>query len=213
MTTMSDIGKAISENISFVSKLGAECDRLAQLIREELSRLLLTSEIARRYRVGGAWLQVNAQDAHGWVFTDISSSLPLIIRPKRSVGDYLIVQISLAGMGINAHDNHEPLIHIGRFGAAIDFNDIHMTFPLDVEDRDKPDLESPYLLRWAPSFWCYSLRLTDINSPADVQRCIIKPVTALLLENSANKLLSEAGAVQYAKVREDPGNFRVIPRR
>ncbi|MGZ0787180.1 hypothetical protein ACXM5X_29995 [Pseudomonas saponiphila] len=99
MTTMSDIGKAISENISFVSKLGAECDRLAQLIREELSRLLLTSEIARRYRVGGEWLQVNAQDAHGWVFTDISSSLPLIIRPKRSVGDYLIVQISLAGMG------------------------------------------------------------------------------------------------------------------
>ena len=53
MTMMSDLGKAISENIAFVSKLGAECDRLAQLIREEVSRLLLTSEIARRYRAGG----------------------------------------------------------------------------------------------------------------------------------------------------------------
>ncbi|NBF10838.1 hypothetical protein [Pseudomonas sp. Fl4BN1] len=212
MTTMSDIGKAIRENIIFVSKLGAECDRLAQLIREELSRLLLSSEVARRYRAGGEWLQVNAEDDHGWVFTDISSSLPLIIKPKRSIGDYLIVQISLTGMGVDACDNHEPLIHIGRFNAPIDFDTIHMTFPLDVEDRDGPDLENQRLLRWEDGYWCYSLRLTDINNPADVQRCIIKPMAALLLENSAVKLLSEAGAVKYAKVPKEPGQFRALPR-
>lgn len=212
MTMMSDLGKAISENIAFVSKLGAECDRLAQLIREEVSRLLLTSEIARRYRAGGEWLQVNAEDDHGWVFTDISSSLPLVIKPKRSVSDYLIVQISLTGMGVDALDNHEPLIHIGRFNAPIDFDTIHVTFPLDAEERDGPDLENQRLLRWPDGYWCYSLRLTDINSPADVQRCIINPMAALLLENSTVKRLSEAGAVRYAKVPKEPGQFRALPR-
>lgn len=212
MTTLPDIGKAISENIAFVSRLGAECDRLAQLIREELSRLLLSPEIARRYRAGGDWNNVYAEDAHGWVYTDVACSLPLMIKHKRSVRDYLIVQISLSGAGIDAQDNHVPLIHIGRFGAAIDFDTIHVTFPLDAEERDGPELDNQYLLRWSPQYWCYSLRLTDINTPLDVQRCIVEPVAALLLEDTASKLLTKAGALKYAKVSKEPGQFRVLPR-
>lgn len=212
MTTLPDIGKAISDNIAFVSRLGAECDRLAQLIREELSRLLLSPEIARRYRAGGEWNNVYAEDDHGWVITDVACSLPLMIKRNRSVRDHLVVQISLSGEGIDALDNHVPLIHIGRVEDAIDFTPNHITFPLDTEDLDGLELDNQRLFRWLPHYWCYSLRLTDINTPLDVQRCIIKPVIALLLENTATKPLAEAGAVKYAKVPKEPGQFRVLPR-
>lgn len=102
MSNPSDIGKSITENIRFVSRLGAECIHLTKLIKEELSRLLLAPEVSKRYRAIGGWMDTYASDDQNWVNTELGSSLPVIIKPKRSVGGYLVVQISLTGSGVDA---------------------------------------------------------------------------------------------------------------
>ncbi|MFP3677195.1 hypothetical protein SB725_08690 [Pseudomonas sp. SIMBA_041] len=211
-----DIGKAITENIRFVSKLGEECIHLTKLIKEELSRLLLDSEVSRRYRAAGEWADTYANDEQNWVNTELGSSLPVTIKPKRSIGGFLIVQISLTGSGVDAKDNLEPLLHIGWWGNPIDFDDIQMGFPIALDNGYDLNLEDDRLFRWSHSQfeneWCYSLRLTDLNNPRDVHAYIVKPTKALLLGNNASQALSGTAAVRYKKVDEEPGQYRILPR-
>ncbi|ASV39791.1 hypothetical protein CI807_27475 [Pseudomonas sp. NS1(2017)] len=216
MTVPTDIGKSITEAIRFVSRLGAECERLTELIREEMSRALLVPEIAKRFKVGGKWIDNRTTDENAWVYTELGISLPIISKPKRSTGSYLVVQISLTGEGINAEDNQEPLIHIGRWGDPIDFEELQMGFPLDLANEYDLILEDERLFRWVhtqyENEWCYSLRLTDINSPNDVQHHIINPTKALLLGNSATEALSGTAAVRYSRVGDKDGQYRALPR-
>jgi len=215
MTTTSHIGKAITENIRFISKVGAECDHLAKLIREELSRLLLVPEVAHRYRAGGQWIQNFNNDEHDWVNTELGFSLPVVVKPKRSICGYIVVQIRLTGEGIDVADNHEPLVHVGWWGAPIDFDQFLMTFPIELDSDFDLTLEADRLFKWNHSHfddeWCYSLYLTDINSPADIQALIVKPLRALLLGVDANRALSGTRAVRYEKM-DGEGLFRALPR-
>lgn len=216
MSNASSIGRAISENLQFISRLGAECDHLAKLIREEISALLLAPEVAHRYRAGGQWIEKTAYDERGWVCTETGFSLPVIVKPKRSVCGYIVVQISLTGGGIEAKDNHEPLIHVGWWGAPIDFEECLMSFPLGLDSEFDLTLEGDRLFKWAHSQyddeWCYSLFLTDINNPADVQAALVKPLKALLLGHDAGNSLTGTRAVQYEKVDGEEGQYRVLPR-
>jgi hypothetical protein len=215
VTAPNDIGKSITEAIRFVSRLGAECERLTDLIREELSRALLAPEIAKHYKAGGKWIDSCTTDEHEWVYTELGISLPIISRPKRSASSYLVVQISLTGEGVNAEGNDEPLLHIGKCGNTIDFEEIQMGFPLDFTNGYNLVLEEERLFRWVhtqyESEWCYSLRLTDINSPRDVQSHIINPIKALLLKNDAAQALSSTAAVRYAPVEDKAGQYRTLP--
>jgi len=127
----------------------------------------------------------------------------------------LIVQISLTGPGINAEGNQEPLVHIGWWGSAIDFDSTLMGFPLHIEPGYELALEGERLFRWTyPEFeseWCYSVRLTDINSPLDVHTHIVNPVKALLLGNDAGSALSDTAAIRYEIVINGQGEYRVLP--
>lgn len=207
---------SITETIRFVSRLGAECERLTELIKEEMSRALLVPEIAKRYKVGGKWIDSRTTDENAWVYTELGTSLPIISKPKRSTGSYLVVQISLTGEGINAEDNQEPLIHIGRWCDPIDFEELQMGFPLDLTNEYDLILEDERLFRWVHTQYenerCYSLRLTDINSPIDVQHHIINPTKALLLGTSASEALSGTAAVRYSRVDDKDGQYRALPR-
>lgn len=215
MTAPNDIGKSITEAIRFVSRLGAECERLTDLIREELSRALLAPDVAKHYKAGGKWIDSSTTDEHEWVYTELGISLPIISKPKRSTSSYLVIQISLTGEGINAEDNHLPLLHIGKWGNPIDFEEIQMGFPLDLTNGYDLVLEDERLFRWVhtqyESEWCYSLRLTDINNPKDVQKHIINPMKALLLNHNAVQALSTTAAVRYASVVEKAGQYRISP--
>lgn len=216
MSQSSGIGKAITENIQFVSKVGAECDHLAKLIREEVGSLLLTPEVARRYRVAGQWIEDLSNDEHGWVYTDLGFSLPVTVKPKRSVSGYIVVQISLTGAGIEATDNVEPLVHIGWWGLPIDFEESLMVFPLSLDTGFDLTLKSERLFHWDhaeyDTEWCFSLYLADINSPADVQASIVKPLKALLLGVDPLQAFSGTRAVRYETVQGEPGHYRVLPR-
>lgn len=216
MNPVSDIGLSITQSIRFISKVGAECDHLAKLIREEVSRMLLVPDIAHRYRAAGQWMETFANDEQGWLCAQMGFSLPVIIKPKRSVCGYIVVQISLSEDGIGADDNHQPLVHVGWWGAAIDFEQFVMTFPIELDDEFELSLEADRLFRWNHSQyddeWCYSLYLTDINSPADVQALIVNPLKVLLSGGDADRALSGSRAVRYAAVEGTPGKYRVLPR-
>lgn len=213
---MSDVGKAICDSVAFVSSVGAECERLSKLIKQELSELLLDSDLVGRYRAGGDWAESYDHDAHGWVYTALALSLPVIVKPKRSVSAYLVVQISLAGIGVAATDNHEPLLHIGWWNAPIDFEEVVMGFPLDSNETQRISLEHNRLFRWThldqQTEWLYSLRLTSLNSPSDVWTSIIEPVKALLLSAGAAEALPESisGVVMYVNLEAQEGQYRVL---
>ena len=55
-------------------------------------------------------------------------------------------------------------------------------------------------------------RLTDINSPKDVQDFIVKPMKALLLGDSAAQALAGTAVEKYASVADESGQYRVLPR-
>lgn len=87
---------------------------------------------------------------------------------------------------------------------------------MGLENGYNLTLEEERLFFWSHSLfeneWCYSLRLTDINSPADVQTSIVKPIKALLLGGSASQALSGTAAVRYSKVEGEPGQYQTLPR-
>lgn len=60
-------------------------------------------------RKGESW----QKDDQGCLYHSLAYSLPLRRKPKRKTGSHLFFQISLTGDGMEAIDNHEPLIHIG----------------------------------------------------------------------------------------------------
>lgn len=210
------IGKSITDAVQFVSKLGAECERLADLIKEEISRALLTPALVKRYKANGAWVSTRTTDEHDWVYTGVGISLPIAAKPKRLTSSFIVVQISLAGEGIAAHGNQEPLIHIGQWGTPVDFDNIMMGFPCATDSGHDLSLEHDRVFRWShrdyEDEWCYSVRLTDINNPDDVQTQIINPLTALLSGASASQALKERKAVQYNELANQPGHYRIIDR-
>lgn len=211
---MSNIGKSITESVSFISKVGAECDLLATLVTQELSSLFSTGPVGKLYQAGGRWIAHDDTDEHGWVYVSRAHSLPLIIKPKRSVGAYLFFQISFAGNGIAAVGNDQPLVHVGLWSVPVS-DEYWMGFPLDVDDS-APSLEDGGLFKWPDhgagwQEWNYSLRLAEINTLQDVRELIVEPVKALLQGESASDALpySLRGVVRYSAVDSEPGQYRV----
>lgn len=210
---MADIGRSISECISFISKVGAECEVLALLLKQELNSLLSNGSI-RKYVIAGPWVEASLTDSNNWVYTDIAYSLPVIIKPKRTIGAYLSFQISFVGTGIAALDNNQPLLHIGFWSKAVDFDECWMGFPLDDSPRN---LEQGQLFRWTTSDenlseWVYSLRLAEINTIQDIQEKIVAPVMALLLGESVKDAFAGTAqsVVRYCEIGSSPGQYRVV---
>ncbi|WP_375738396.1 hypothetical protein [Pseudomonas boanensis] len=210
---MSDIGKSISECISFLSKVGAECELLAPMLRQALNNLL-SDELAKKFAVAGPWQEVSLSESSGWICTDSAHSLPLIIKPKRTVGGYLSFQISLGGTGIAAVGNDQPLLHIGFWTKPVDFEERWMGFPLD---ESALTLEQGRLFRWPTpqenlSEWVYCVRLAEVNTMQDVQEKVVAPVKFLLLSERASDShpLCVPGVVRFCEVEGEPGQYRVV---
>ncbi|MFV3339164.1 hypothetical protein ACNFB1_18590 [Pseudomonas sp. NY15349] len=210
---MADIGKTISECISLISKVGAECEVLALMLKQELNSLLSNGSV-RKYVVAGPWEEASLTDSNQWVYTDIAYSLPVIMKPKRKIGAYLSFQISFVGTGIAALDNNQPLLHVGFWSKAVDFDECWMGFPLDDSPRT---LEHGQLFRWTTSSeslseWVYSLRLAEMNTMQDIQEKVVVPVTALLLgESAADAFVGTAKSiVRYCEIEGSPGQYRVV---
>lgn len=212
---MANIGKSITESVTFISKVGAECELLAALFTQELSSLFSGGALGKRYQAEGGWIEHYSSDEHDWVYVGSAFSLPLIIKPKRSVGAHLAIQISLSGDTIAAAGNDQPLVHVCFWSDPIDFDETYMGFPIENESY-VPTLEEGVLFKW-PALatglqeWTYSLRLAEINNVQDVHEMIVEPVRTLLLGESVSdaRLHSLRGIVRYSAVEGEPGYYRV----
>lgn len=215
---MTDIGLAINEGITFISKVGAECDVLTALLKQELSKLLASTEMGRQVRPAGSWIDKYEKDPGGWVQTASAHSLPVIMQRKRSVSAYVTFQISLAGNGIAALDNQQPLVHLCLWSDVIDFKEYWMGFPLFGDDEIEPELEDGIVFRW-PKFgrdwgeWNYSVRLAHLNTIQDIRQKILMPVQALLQGKRVPEVFTAntLGVVRYALTTTSPEQYRVLP--
>ncbi|KPQ23503.1 MAG: hypothetical protein HLUCCA13_13050 [Halomonas sp. HL-48] len=210
---MGNVGSTICESVRFISAVGVECERLAKLIKQEMSELLLDDEVEGFVRPGGSWIAADDMDEHCWVSTALAYSLPIIVKPKRTVSYYLVFQISLSGSGVDALNNNEPIVHIGWWTSPVDFEDYWMGFPLETDDNIKITLDENVLFRWScVDEWLYSIRLTEINTIQDVEMKIVKPVKALLCSKPVREALPSTlgGLVHYAAIPARPGSYQVV---
>ncbi len=213
MSTPYEIGKAITASARLISKVAIECEHLAKLIKEEISRFLLAADVSAHYRPAGEWDDIYNEDESEWTFTDFGTSLPIRVPPKRTTSCHLFFQISLAGVGVGAKNNDEPLIHIGLWINGIDFDEIQMGFPMEI-DADYMLHERLFVWQGKQGVkeWCFSVRLTDINNPADVQSHILEPLRILLLEGEQGRAFDNTAVVKYSKVIGEHGQYEIVPR-
>src|SRR5690606_2722007 len=54
---VANIGKSITESVTFISKVGAECELLAALFTQELSSLFSGGALGKRYQAEGGWIE------------------------------------------------------------------------------------------------------------------------------------------------------------
>lgn len=215
---MSNVGKSIVESFGFVSRVWSECENLANLLKQEVSSLINSDdEVSKLLRVDGSWIEEYNSDASGCIYTSAGHSLPIIVRPKKKVSRYLCLQISLSGDGLAAIDNSEPMIHVMWWAEPLHFEEgPWMGFPFDLDDEFRVSIDDGVLFRWPSTDvegdeWAFSLRLTSINTPRDVEEKIVNPLRALLSGRAVKEALplTIEGLVQYIAVDGELGNFRV----
>lgn len=189
MTKVVD-GAALASCFKVVSSCGSEIEAmsdslvnlLAEAISEKNNNRPLLCAISDKH------FSSYSMDDSAWVCTDIAYNLPLknVGKSKKTLA-YLGFQISMAGAGIAAPGNSEPLVHVFLWKVPVDFNEFVMGFPLEMDDKirvlDKLLIEwtpEEEIKQWSDREWLYSLRLTTLNSSEDLKRCIVDPVLALL---------------------------------
>lgn len=197
---MSVNGTSIYEALGFASQVYQECNTLADVLIQSLSQLLIEPEISSQYKVaekkhrrGLRW----QTDEGAYLYHSLAASLPLTRGEEHAPEFYLFFQISLAGDGMRADQNQEPLLHIGLWEYEIDFvEQSYMGFPL----TEPHDVDKNVLLRWDQQ-WLYSLRLFSINNSTDIETKIIRPVRQLLMGGTAKQALPETleGLARYSQ--------------
>jgi hypothetical protein len=214
-----ETGKAISNAIAFVSKVGEECEALADLIKEEMSNLFCTTPMSGLYKPG-EWMHSYETDGHGWVFTHAAWSLPLTLKGRRTVTGYLAFQMSFMCDQPESGCSPEPLLHINFWDDPTDVKgEDYMGFPIrDMapENISKLINNTARLFRWesdnvAAARWTFSLRLAHINNLVDIRQQICDPVKELLIDiDTGEAALDESAyAVAWSAVPDMPDYYRV----
>jgi len=212
MTKVVD-GAALASCFKVVSSCGSEIEAmsdslinlLAEAISEKNNNRPLPCAISDKH------FSSYSMDDSSWVCTDIAYNLPLKNVGKRKTLAYLGFQISMAGAGIAAPGNNEPLVHVFLWKVPVDFNEFFMGFPLEKDDKIRvldnlliewtPEEE---IEKWSDREWLFSLRLTSLNSSEDLKRCIVDPALALLRGETVLSALPSSidGLIHYTDVQQ-----------
>jgi hypothetical protein len=209
---MSINGTSIYKAIGFASQVYQECHTLADVLTQSLSGLLNEPEINSQYKVAEKKPRPSLRwqtDEGVYLYHSLAASLPLTRGEDPASELYLFFQISLAGVGMSADQNQEPLLHLGLWEDEIDFVEgPYMGFPL----TELHDVEDNVLLRWDQQ-WLYSLRLFSINNSTDIETKIIGPIRQLLIGGTAKQALPETleGLARYIRATDldDQYNYRL----
>ncbi|QOF85685.1 MULTISPECIES: hypothetical protein [unclassified Pseudomonas] len=173
-------------------------DSLKQVFHElprnlSLAKLVsLADDNLRRESQRESW----QEDSLGCFYQSLAYSMPIRLG-RRKTPSHLFFQISLAGDGMQASGNAEPLLHIGLWNCPINFHENqYMGFP--VGGYAPTSIDHDVLMRWGKQEWLYTLKLLDLD-PQDIQTSIAEPVKSLLLHSSAEQALPTTleGLVRY----------------
>lgn len=185
---MSETGKAISAAVAYVSKVGVECEALANLIKQELGELFRQGALHSMYEPGG-WSSSYSTDTTGWVFSAAAWTLPLAAKGKPEATVHLAFQMSFLCDNAEGGFSPEPLLHINLWDCPTNVrSDCYMGFEMfGIAPRTIARLQdgSARLFRWeaqegAAEQWTYSLPLAAINSLDDIRSQVCAPVRTLL---------------------------------
>ncbi len=196
-------GKTLTDCFSLVAACGNEVNGLHDMLDimlidqlkpgKDFSPCVLTGKAIYDYRM----------DDSTWVCTDIANSFPLKATGKgnKGVEQHLGYQISMAGDGIAVSGNTEPLLHVFCWRDPCNFRDeFYAGFPHDNTDEGSFEVVDDRLMLWGDREatgwnkreWCYSLRLTTLNSQEDLNTYVIVPAMALLKGGDALTALPDS---------------------
>ena len=217
---MSENGKAISSSIAFLSKVGEECEALANLIKQEVSDLFRKSPLNTLYKPG-EWSSSYRTDTSGWIFSDAAWSLPLTPKRKQKPTAHLAFQMSFLCDDAQGGFSPEPLLHINLWDDPTDVrNENYMGFEMrDVSPRSLLRLQSgtARLFRWetengAADRWTYSLRLAEINNLDDIRNQICTLIGTLLtnVDEGEAALNETSSVVRWTTLEDTQDYYRVV---
>lgn len=215
-----NIGSAISSSFAFVSKVGDECEALANLIKQEISELFRQSPLNGLYKPG-EWSSSYSIDGNGWIFNAAAWSLPLTPKGKRKATAHLAFQMNFLSDDPEGGGSPEPLLHINFWETQTDLKKgEYMGFPMhDISSQTVARLHegTACLFRWgadngAADWWTFSLRLAQVNGLEAVRSLITRPVEQLLVDCDLGETAVDqiAQVVRYSAVEGMPDYYRVV---
>ncbi len=214
-------GETIAACFSLVSAVGNELCGLETALNNMITAQLTDrSQKKLDFVLESIPITNDRLDDGQWVFADQAVNFLVIDRDKRktSVQRYFGYQISMMGSGIAIPGNLQPLVHIFCWSTPVNFdNNNFIEFPFGtevpfkvIEDRLMywvgTSLSHPDHRRWSNCEWCFSLRLTSLNSEDDLRKYAIAPAMALLSGENILKALPDellAGALVRYPSMED----------
>lgn len=217
---MSEIGKTITEAVAFVSRIGDECEALANLIKQEVSDVFLKSQSNNVYKPG-EWSSSYKTDTNGWIFSDAAWTLPLTVKRKQKATAHFAFQISFLCDNAKGGFSPKPLLHINFWDEPTDVKrGSYMGFEMHgIAQGALARLRegSARLFRWEPENgeadrWTYSLRLADMSNLNDVRALICAPLDLLLSDVDLGEAALDKieNVVRYRVVDEMPDYYRVF---
>jgi hypothetical protein len=183
------LGTNIYKAFKLVENFGTEVEALAELITSRINdHVFDENRDSVGYKIMGKWRWDTSYSDHGWILKQYWSLLPLSNnkKAKTKTSHHLFVIFDIAGYesSFDKIGNTEPLLHIWL---TYEENDTVFSINPDKIPKDwqwksnvlgciKGEFDGNYLNKWV-----FTLRLTSINSPEDIDKKVINPLLSLLL--------------------------------
>jgi hypothetical protein len=186
------LGTNIYKAFKLVENFGTEVEALAELITSKINdHVFDENRDSVGYKIMGKWRSYSLTSDYDWIIKQYWHVLPLSNnkKAKTKTSHHLFVFFDIAGdeSSFDKIGNTEPLLHIWLTSEdddaifSIDPDEIlkwgeDWQWKSNVLGCFKSEFDGNYL-----NEWMFTLRLTSINSPEDIDKKVINPLLSLLL--------------------------------
>ncbi|SEP96821.1 hypothetical protein SAMN05421693_11274 [Ectothiorhodospira magna] len=196
------IGEAIYNSVRLISKVGAEIEALATIMKNEVDQAIADGSLGDNIKIIEKWESDCWYDDNDWVVYHYKFWIGISPKNRRSKAErYLYIEFTLDPE--TAYEGElickEPSIEISLWDEVFDGAE-DCDLQAQVLRNFAPDAR-----RWTDQCWIYSIYLTSVNNVHDVKRKIIEPIAKLLKNNDpvAAGLTRLDGVVHYEKKQMD----------
>lgn len=203
-------GFNIMRAYKFVADCGNEVAALMKLLEDAVTEALAAQGNGLPCVPAAEPSSETILDEGGSVYTGWLLSIPLKRKGKGSkrIEKHLSFQVSMLGDGCDIPGNNEPLLHVYCWESEPDLDEHCMTFPLDADEEMHVIADRLIVwgeqegLQWDDQGWAYTLKLVQLNNPADLHDHVIRPMMKLLQGVSVMQALPDSlpGLLHYPNV-------------